>query len=63
MQLDRGTVCYTGKDDSGNIWINTHTFELQAASADSRLHNFTWNILYQQILQELQIILDIDVEL
>ena len=30
---NRGTVCYTGKDDSGNIWINTHTFELQAASA------------------------------
>ena len=31
---NRGTACYTGKDSSGNIWVNTLTFELQAGSAD-----------------------------
>jgi len=41
---NRGTVCYTGKDNSGNIWVNTHTFELQAGSADpayTTLHGTT----------------------
>lgn len=27
-----GSVCYTGKDDNGDIFVNTHTFELQGSS-------------------------------
>ena len=41
---NRGTACYTGKDSSGNIWVNTLTFELQAGSADpavTALHGLT----------------------
>ena len=38
-----GSVCYTGKDDNGDIFVNSHTFELQGSSVGGPdvLHGIT----------------------